>query len=113
MASATTGPERILVIGGGAREHALAWRLASEAGVVSVHVAPGNPGMTDVAAIHPEVAATDPAAVVELARRLAIDLVVVGPEAPLAAGLADRLAEAGVEVFGPGREAARLEGSKR
>ena len=105
-------PARILVVGGGAREHALCWRLAGEEGVRAIHVAPGNPGMTDVAEVHPDVDATDLARLVQLATDVAADLVVVGPEAPLAAGLADRLVEAGLQVFGPTAAAARLESSK-
>ena len=105
-----TAPERVLVVGGGAREHALAWRLARDESVSEVHVAPGNPGMSDVALVHSE--ADDLDAIVALARRLEVDLVVVGPEAPLAAGLADELIEADVPVFGPTRAAAALETSK-
>jgi phosphoribosylamine---glycine ligase len=107
-----TGPRRVLVVGGGAREHALAWRLASEPGVETVAVAPGNAGMIDVAAPVPDVSATDTAAVVELVDATEPDLVVVGPEAPLAGGIVDRLAVTGATVFGPTRAAARLEASK-
>lgn len=107
-----TKPRHILVIGAGAREHALCWRLSTEPGVGRVFVAPGNPLMVDVAEVHPEVAADDHAAVVALARSVAAELVVVGPEAPLVGGLADRLAESGIPCFGPSRAAARLEGSK-
>lgn len=105
-------PERILVVGSGAREHALAWRLAGEPGVAAVHVAPGNTGMSDVGIVHADVAAGDPERVAMLARTIRADLVVVGPEAPLAAGLADRLMDAGIAVFGPTRAAAALETSK-
>lgn len=107
-----TAPERVLVVGGGAREHALAWRLARDPGVGQIHVAPGNPGMTDVATVHPATVVGDLDGLVDLARRLAVGLVVVGPEAPLAAGLADRLSDAGIPVFGPSAAAARLESSK-
>ena len=107
-----TAPTRILVIGSGGREHALAWRLAMDAGVERVTVAPGNPGMTDVAAIHPDLDVRDHGTIFGLAASQAIDLVVVGPEAPLVAGLADDLRAADVPVFGPGRAGARLEGSK-
>ncbi|MFN8621002.1 MAG: phosphoribosylamine--glycine ligase [Chloroflexota bacterium] len=103
---------RVLVVGGGGREHALAWRLATEDGIDAVLVAPGNPGMRDVATVLPAVPLTDAAAIVAVAREQAADLVVVGPEAPLVAGLADRLADAGIAVFGPSAAAARLEGSK-
>jgi len=106
------GPRRVMVIGGGAREHALAWRLAAEHGVERVDVAPGNAGTTDVATVWPGVEAGDLAAIVELAGVIQPDLVVVGPEVPLAAGLADRLSAAGVAVFGPTQAAARLESSK-
>jgi phosphoribosylamine--glycine ligase len=97
----------VLVVGSGGREHALAEALADG----DVHAAPGNPGIAAVAECH-DVAATDIDRLVGLARSLSTDLVVVGPEAPLVAGLGDALREAGVPVFGPGREAARLEGSK-
>ena len=107
-----TGPRRVLVVGAGAREHALAWRLASEPGVETVAVAPGNAGMTDVAFPVPDVSASDTAALVELVETTEPDLVVVGPEAPLADGLVDRLAVTGTTVFGPTRAAARLEASK-
>ena len=103
---------RVLVVGGGGREHALAWRLAGEEGIDEVLVAPGNPGMTDVATVLSDVSATDPAALIGAVRAHRVDLVVIGPEAPLVAGVADRLREAGVAVFGPSAAAARLEGSK-
>jgi phosphoribosylamine---glycine ligase len=103
-------PESVLVIGSGGREHALAWRLRMD-GVERVVVAPGNPLMTDVAELSADVATTDFDAIVRLARAEA-DLVVVGPEAPLVGGLADRLIEEGVPVLGPTRAAAALEGSK-
>jgi phosphoribosylamine--glycine ligase len=105
-------PAHILIIGGGAREHALAWRLAADEGVVAVYVAPGNDGMRDVATTHPNVAPADHEAVVALARAVAADLVVVGPEAPLATGLADRLLAEEIPVFGPTRAATALESSK-
>jgi phosphoribosylamine---glycine ligase len=107
-----TSPQRILIVGGGAREHALAWRLAAEDEVREVHVAPGNAGMADVASVHLEVGANDLSPVAGLAREIAPDLVVVGPEAPLAAGLADLLNDDGFATFGPSRAAARLESSK-
>ena len=102
---------RVLVVGSGGREHALAWALARGGGVDELHAAPGNPGIAALAACHP-VRAEDPVAVLSLARELRIDLVVVGPEAPLVAGLADELRRRGVAVFGPGAAAARIEGSK-
>lgn len=103
--------QRILVIGTGGREHALAWRLSLDPEVERVLVVPGNPGMEDVAEIAP-VAMTDVDGLIELARAETIDLVVIGPEAPLVAGLADRLRAAGIPTVGPGADAARLEGSK-
>jgi phosphoribosylamine---glycine ligase len=103
---------RILVVGSGAREHALAWQLAREAPGQAVFVAPGNPLMRDVATVRPDVAAGDQSGILALCQSDRIDLVVVGPEAPLVDGLADRLAAAGVAVVGPSGSAARLEGSK-
>jgi phosphoribosylamine--glycine ligase len=100
---------RILVIGGGGREHALAWRLAAAGHAITA--APGNPGIAKVARCVP-VAIDDHDAVVALALDGGYDLVVVGPEAPLVAGLADRLRARGVPTFGPGADGARLEGSK-
>jgi phosphoribosylamine--glycine ligase len=102
---------RVLVVGSGGREHALAWALDRGGGVDELHAAPGNPGIARLAVCHP-VRAEDSAALLSLARELRIDLVVVGPEAPLVAGLADELRRRGVAVFGPGAEAARIEGSK-
>ena len=102
---------RALVIGSGGREHALVRALADDSGVDDVHAAPGNPGI----AKHGEVHAVDPVdggAVAGLARAVAADLVVVGPEAPLVAGVADAVRDAGISCFGPSREAAQLEGSK-
>jgi phosphoribosylamine--glycine ligase len=99
------------VIGSGAREHALVRSLATDPAVTDLHVAPGNPGIALIAACHP-ILATDPAAVAGLARGLAADLVVVGPEAPLVAGVADAVGAAGIACFGPSGAAARLEGSK-
>src|SRR5512147_835971 len=100
---------KILVLGNGGREHALAWRLAQ--GGHEVIAAPGNPGIEAVARCVP-VAVADHAGQVALARAEQVDLVVVGPEAPLVAGLADALRAAGVPTFGPGAAGARLEGSK-
>jgi len=102
---------RVLLLGSGGREHALARALATDPDVSDLHAAPGNPGIAAIAATHP-VDLADIGAVTALARSLAPGLVVVGPEAPLVAGLADALAEAGIACFGPGREAAMLEGSK-
>ncbi|MBA2558314.1 MAG: phosphoribosylamine--glycine ligase, partial [Propionibacteriales bacterium] len=95
----------------GGREHALAAALARDPAVEAVHAAPGNPGIATVATLH-DVDPLDADAVLALARRLAIDLVVIGPEAPLVAGVADALRRGGVACFGPGQEAAAIEGSK-
>jgi phosphoribosylamine--glycine ligase len=103
---------RVLVLGGGAREHAIAWRLARDEGVSEVLIAPGNGGTPATAATIQDLAILDPAAVARHAARERHDLVVIGPEAPLAAGVADALASASVPVFGPSRSAARLESSK-
>ncbi|MEU1039927.1 phosphoribosylamine--glycine ligase [Streptomyces sp. NPDC005907] len=102
---------KVLVIGSGAREHALCHSLSSDPDVTALHCAPGNAGIAEVAELHP-VDALDGAAVAGLATRLGAELVIVGPEAPLVAGVADAVREAGIPCFGPSREAARLEGSK-
>jgi phosphoribosylamine--glycine ligase len=102
---------KVLVIGTGGREHALALALSRDPHVTEVHAAPGNPGMTSVATLHP-VDPLDGAAVADLALRVAADLVVVGPEAPLVAGVADAVRDVGIACFGPSAEAAQLEGSK-
>jgi phosphoribosylamine---glycine ligase len=105
---------KVLVLGTGGREHALVWALTRDPEVEQVYAAPGNPG---VAALAPQaecrpVDLADRDAVVALARELGVDLVVVGPEAPLVAGVADPLRDAGFAVFGPSAQAARIEGSK-
>jgi phosphoribosylamine---glycine ligase len=102
---------RVLVIGSGGREHALVRALAAGGDVRGLHAAPGNPGIAGIAEVHP-VAAADPASVTALAARTGADLVVIGPETPLVAGVADALAGAGIACFGPGRRAAMIEGSK-
>jgi phosphoribosylamine--glycine ligase len=102
---------RVLVLGSGGREHALARALAQDGDVTHLHAAPGNPGIGEIADLH-DVTATDPADVTALARKVAADLVVIGPEAPLVAGVADALRDAGVRCFGPDRGAAMIEGSK-
>ncbi|HZM75870.1 MAG TPA: phosphoribosylamine--glycine ligase [Candidatus Limnocylindrales bacterium] len=102
---------RVLLIGSGGREHALAIGLAKDASVSELYAAPGNPGIAEVATLK-EVDPLDPAAVAALAMAVEADLVVVGPEAPLVAGVADAVRAKGIPVFGPSREAARLEGSK-
>jgi phosphoribosylamine--glycine ligase len=98
---------RILVIGSGGREHALVRALSKD----DVHAAPGNPGIEALAETHPDTAPT-PDGILALARKLAPGLVVIGPEAPLVAGAADALREAGIPCFGPDAAAARIEGSK-
>lgn len=101
---------RFLVIGSGGREHAICWKLAQEG--IEVCAAPGNPGIERVAEVFSMVSAMDSAAVLELAKQLLPDCIVVGPEDPLIAGLADLLREAGFAVFGPNQAEAMLEGSK-
>lgn len=102
---------RVLVVGSGGREHALALGLARDPEVAEVHVAPGNAGTDAVATNHP-LTVTDPTAVAELAGQLSADLVVIGPEAALAAGAADAVRDAGIVCFGASAAATRLEGSK-
>jgi phosphoribosylamine--glycine ligase len=102
---------KVLLLGSGGREHALAWKLAQSPLLTELVAAPGNPGIEAVARCV-KVDPTSPAAVVALARDLGTELVVVGPEAPLVAGVADALRAAGLDVFGPGAAAARIEGSK-
>jgi phosphoribosylamine--glycine ligase len=102
---------RALIVGSGGREHALAWKLASSPALDELHAAPGNPGIAALGRCHP-VRAEDAEGLLALARELGIDLVVVGPEAPLVAGLVDVLRGNGVVAFGPSRAAARIEGSK-
>jgi phosphoribosylamine--glycine ligase len=102
---------RILVVGGGGREHALCWAIAASPLCTKLYCAPGNAGIATVAECV-EVPSEDIAGQVALAVSKQIDFVVVGPEVPLAAGLADRLAEAGIKVFGPSAKAAMLESSK-
>jgi phosphoribosylamine--glycine ligase len=102
---------KVLVVGTGGREHALALALSLDPGVTEVHAAPGNPGIGEVATLH-DVDQMDGPAVAALATAVGADLVVVGPEAPLVAGVADAVREADIACFGPSRAAARLEGSK-
>jgi len=104
---------KVLVVGSGAREHALVRALAADPTVDAVVAAPGNPGIAALARCEPLAGGvSDADSVLEVARRHAVDLVVVGPEAPLVAGLADAVRAAGIACFGPSAEAARLEGSK-
>jgi phosphoribosylamine--glycine ligase len=102
---------RILVLGSGGREHALVRALSRDSEVTALYAAPGNPGIGELAELH-DVTATSPADVAALASKLAPDLVVIGPEAPLVAGVADAVREAGLACFGPGQGAAMIEGSK-
>ena len=101
----------VLLIGSGGREHALAWKLAQSERIDTLYAAPGNPGIAQHATV-PDLNVSDHRAVIDFIRRHQIGLVVVGPEAPLVEGLADNIRTVGVPVFGPGREAAKLEGSK-
>jgi phosphoribosylamine--glycine ligase len=102
---------KVLLVGSGGREHALAWKLTQAPAVEELHAAPGNPGIAALGRCHP-VRAEDGEGLLTLARSLEADLVVVGPEAPLVAGVADELRHVGVPVFGPSSGAARIEGSK-
>jgi phosphoribosylamine---glycine ligase len=102
---------KLLLVGSGGREHALAWKLNQAATLDELHAAPGNPGIAALGRCHP-VRAEDGEGLLALAGALEIDLVVVGPEAPLVAGVADELRHRGVAVFGPSAAAARIEGSK-
>jgi phosphoribosylamine---glycine ligase len=101
----------VLVVGSGGREHALAWKLAQSAVIGELHAAPGNPGIAGIGTCHP-VRQDDAEGLLELVRTADIDLVVIGPEAPLVSGVGDELRHAGVSVFGPTSAAARIEGSK-
>jgi phosphoribosylamine--glycine ligase len=102
----------VLVVGSGGREHALAWKLASSPQLGELHAAPGNPGIAALGSCHP-IRPDDSEGLLELVRTADIELVVIGPEAPLVSGVADELRHAGVSVFGPSAAAARIEGSKR
>lgn len=102
---------KILLVGSGGREHALALGLRADSACTELHAAPGNPGISQYATLHP-VAVTDNAAIASLAQSLAVDLVVIGPEVPLVNGAADAIRALGIPVFGPSKAAAQLEGSK-
>jgi phosphoribosylamine--glycine ligase len=102
---------KVLLVGSGGREHALAWKLSQAATLDELHAAPGNPGIAALGHCHP-VRAEDGDGLLDLAGALEVDLVVVGPEAPLVAGVANELRRSGIAVFGPSAEAARIEGSK-
>ena len=102
---------KVLVVGSGGREHALAWKLAQSPTLEELHAAPGNPGIASLGECHP-IRAEDGESLLALARTLGVDLVVIGPEIPLVAGVADELRRGGVAVFGPSAAAAQIEGSK-
>jgi phosphoribosylamine---glycine ligase len=102
---------KVLLVGSGGREHALAWGIARSPRLTELHAAPGNPGIARLGHCHP-VRAEDGEGLLALARSLDVELVVIGPEAPLVAGVGDELRHAGVAVFGPSAAAARIEGSK-
>ena len=102
---------KVLLVGSGGREHALAWKLAQSPLLTELHAAPGNPGIAALGVCHP-VRADDPDALLDLASTLGIDLAIIGPELPLVAGVADELRRGGILVFGPSAAAAAIEGSK-
>jgi phosphoribosylamine---glycine ligase len=102
---------RVLIVGSGGREHALAWKLSQSPLLDELHAAPGNPGIAALGTCHP-VRAEDGEGLLELARSLEVDLALIGPEGPLVDGVADRLRYGGVATFGPSAAAARIEGSK-
>ena len=102
---------KILLVGSGGREHALALGLQADSACTELHAAPGNPGIAQFATLHP-IAVTDNAALASLAQSLSVDLVVIGPEVPLVNGAADAIRAVGIPVFGPSKAAAQLEGSK-
>jgi phosphoribosylamine---glycine ligase len=102
---------KVLIVGSGGREHALAWKIAQSGQLTELHAAPGNPGIAAIGRCHP-IRADDVEGLLGLCRQHDIHLVVIGPEAPLVTGIADDLRRAGVSVFGPSKAAARIEGSK-
>ena len=104
---------RILVIGSGGREHAILKGLAADSATTDLHVAPGSPAFASLATVHADYKeVADPARMLELAQDIKPELVVIGPEIPLVAGVADALRAEGIAVFGPNAEAAQIEGSK-
>ena len=103
---------KVLLLGGGGREHAIGWKLAASGGLGSLISAPGNPGLAELGTVVPGINVTDPKEVTDFAVANHVDLVVVGPEAPLAAGVVDDLVAAGIAAFGPSAAGARLEASK-
>jgi phosphoribosylamine--glycine ligase len=102
---------KILLVGSGGREHALALGLQADSACTELHCAPGNPGIAEIATLHP-LSVTDNEAIANLAKALAVDLVVIGPEVPLVNGASDAIRAIGIPVFGPSKAAAQLEGSK-
>jgi phosphoribosylamine--glycine ligase len=102
---------KVLIVGSGGREHALAWKLGQSDELAELHAAPGNPGIASLGQCHP-IRAEDGEGLLSLCRELGIDLAVIGPEAPLVVGVVDTLRRGGVSAFGPTRAAARIEGSK-
>ncbi|HEY2981681.1 MAG TPA: phosphoribosylamine--glycine ligase, partial [Anaerolineales bacterium] len=102
---------KVLIIGSGGREHAIAWKVAQSSKLTRLYIAPGNPGMA-VQGENVAIKVDDHAAIVQFCKDTEIDLVVIGPEAPLAAGLGDDLRAAGFKVFGPSKAAAEIEASK-
>ncbi len=103
---------RVLLVGGGGREHALGWKLAQSHTITDLIAVPGNPGFAQIGACVPGIDILDPQAIVDLSLANAIDLVVIGPEAPLATGVVDALTAAGIRAFGPTKAGAQLESSK-
>ncbi len=103
---------RVLLVGGGGREHSLGWKLAQSHTITDLIAVPGNPGFAQLGACVPGIDILDPQAIVDLALANAIDLVVIGPEAPLAAGVVDSLTASGIRAFGPTKAGAQLESSK-
>ena len=103
---------KVLIVGGGGREHAIAWKLRRDDPDVELIAAPGNPGIAEIARCT-AIETSDVQALTEVARSERPDLVIVGPEAPLAAGLSDRIRSHGIRCFGPSRAAAQIEASKR
>ena len=102
---------KVLVIGNGGREHALCWKLSQSPKLTKLYAAPGNAGMEDVAQLI-DIPAKDQEGLLKFCKRESIDLVVVGPEAPLVEGLVDRFSKEGIKIFGPNKFGAQLEGSK-
>ncbi|MGL5313156.1 MAG: phosphoribosylamine--glycine ligase, partial [Peptostreptococcaceae bacterium] len=102
---------KILVVGGGGREHAIAWKLSNENNVEKIYCAPGNAGITDVAECL-NINDSDIDSLVKFAKENSIDLTIVGPEVPLVKGIVDEFEKCGLRVFGPNKECAQLEGSK-